>query len=1007
MDNKYIADLHVHSRFSRATSKSLGIKKLAAWAGIKGISVVATGDFTHPGWMEEIERELEEEESGLLALRDAEDIYEQTGLSLRRASSPDVRFILCTEISSIYKKGGRVRKIHNLVFMSSLEKAKAFNKRLEKVGNLCADGRPILGLDCKHLLEMVLETDPMGFLIPAHVWTPWFSLFGSNSGFNSIEECFGELSTEIFALETGLSSDPPMNWLWSNLDRFYLISNSDAHSGEKLAREANLFKGEISYYSIYHALKYRDGNFLGTIEFFPEEGKYHLDGHRKCGIVLHPREAIKLNNICPVCGRPLTIGVMHRVLELADREEPSPPEDAPPFISLIPLCEILSEIMGVGPRTKRVLHTYANLIERFGSEIGVLMDVDTEDIRRISPLLSEGIERMRRGEVRREPGFDGRYGKIYLFEERGPNTKKAKEFSLRNKALFVVGEKKGHTPSQGFNPQQKKAICSSHTPLLVIAGPGTGKTRTLVGRAIHLLKEDNSSSVLVLTFTLAAAEEVGRRIEENFGRDSRIKICTLHSLGYELWERIYNSSPFVLDEEDARNMYLQGEGEKREETYWRQYLYERERMLCPSNLQYHKEYSRKKKEKNLVDYTDLLEFLHRYLLSHPPSRRQDLVVANHILVDEIQDLSPLQMEIIRSLCGEGGRGFFGIGDPDQTIYSFRGAMEDVVSYLKNIWGDSLEVLNLTTNYRSAPCIIRLSSPLISFGTPTHPPQDREEGKIYLYHAPTGEMEARWIAKEIKRLIGGTSHMEADRGRTGERLSPGDIAVLVRFRALLPPIKKVLERAGLPCSTPAEINFWEDPLVEKLLQRIKEILPSDPMLPMDIKGLERHFQDGGEFATFFWQSESIKRLGKEIRRFNSWQEFLNWINLQKEFETISSRAQKVVLSSLHGSKGLEFQAVFLPCLEEGILPFNRDLFTRKKGEGMEKDNHEQEEQRLLYVGITRAKTYLFLSYADRRILFGQHHHLPPSPFLKELPLEIATRIMAREKKRKHIKDLHLI
>jgi len=311
--NTYIADLHIHSRFSRATSKNLTPRNLAAWARVKGVDVLATGDFTHPGWMDMISEQLAPEENGLFRLRDEKGVAAEIPWYSGKINVGSVRFILCTEISSIYKKAGKVRKIHNLVFMPGLDAARKFNTRLAQVGNLASDGRPILGLDARDLLEMVLETDPLAYVVPAHIWTPWFSLFGSKSGFDRIEDCFGDLSGEIFALETGLSSDPEMNWLWSALDRFSLISNSDAHSGEKLAREGNIFSGEMSFAGMRAALRREDGatRFEGTLEFYPEEGKYHLDGHRKCGVMLEPRETLLHKGICPTCGKPLTIGVLN------------------------------------------------------------------------------------------------------------------------------------------------------------------------------------------------------------------------------------------------------------------------------------------------------------------------------------------------------------------------------------------------------------------------------------------------------------------------------------------------------------------------------------------------------------------------------------------------------------------------------------------------------------------------------------------------------------------------
>ncbi|HEX2769714.1 MAG TPA: endonuclease Q family protein, partial [Geobacteraceae bacterium] len=363
----YIADLHTHSPFSRATSKESTLAGLAAWARIKGIQVVGSGDFTHPGWFRRLKEELEPAEPGLFRLRNEENV--PSPLPGVTPSAGPVRFLLSAEISSIYKRHGATRKVHNLLYVPDFAAAGRINARLAGIGNIASDGRPILGLDSRDLLEILLELAPEGFLVPAHIWTPWFSLFGSRSGFDSIEECFGDLTPHVFALETGLSSDPEMNRLISALDRLALISNSDCHSPAKLGREANLFSTGFDFFSLRDAIRNnRRDTFPGTIEFFPEEGKYHADGHRECRVCLDPHETRRLGLICPVCARPLTVGVKHRVMELADREQPVYPEGAPGFRSLIPLPEVLGDILGAGPSSKAVMHEYAEAINRFGSE---------------------------------------------------------------------------------------------------------------------------------------------------------------------------------------------------------------------------------------------------------------------------------------------------------------------------------------------------------------------------------------------------------------------------------------------------------------------------------------------------------------------------------------------------------------------------------------------------------------------------------------------------------------
>ncbi len=412
----YIADLHTHSPYSRATSPEGTLSGLAGWARVKGIQVIGTGDFTHPGWFRCIKEELVPSEPGLFRLKDEEAI--RAPLAAVAPAPTTVRFLLSAEISSIYKRHGAVRKVHNLLYVPDFASVERLNAALAGIGNIESDGRPILGLDSHDLLEILLEKAPDGFLVPAHIWTPWFSLFGSKSGFDTIEECFADLTPHVFALETGLSSDPAMNRLISGLDRFALISNSDCHSPAKLGREANLFSTDLDFLAIKEAIRAnRRDTFRGTVEFFPEEGKYHADGHRACHVCLDPLETRRLGLTCPVCGKPLTVGVLHRVMELADRERPLYREDSPEVFSLIPLPEVLGEIMGTGPASKKVMELYGRTIARFGSEFDLLLHTPLDEIRQASPVLGEAVERIRNGRVIRRPGFDGEFGVIRVFEE--------------------------------------------------------------------------------------------------------------------------------------------------------------------------------------------------------------------------------------------------------------------------------------------------------------------------------------------------------------------------------------------------------------------------------------------------------------------------------------------------------------------------------------------------------------------------------------------------------------
>lgn len=418
---KFVADFHIHSKYSRATSPLMDLENLDRWAKIKGINVLGTGDFTHPRWFEDIKKELRPAEPGLFKLKN---------------SDSGTRFILTSEISCIYSKKGKVRKVHIIIFAPSIEAAEKINKKLGEIGNLMADGRPILGLDAKELARIALEADKDCLVVPAHAWTPWFSVFGSKSGFNSLEECFEEYTKYIYAIETGLSSDPAMNWRLSQLDKITLISNSDSHSLPKIGREANVFDTELSYKGIADALKTKDKKkFLYTIEFFPEEGKYHYDGHRLCGVSLKPQESKKYNNICPRCGKPLIIGVLNRVDELADRPEGFTPENAIPFKNLIPLNEVIAESLGVSVVAKEVSEYYNNLIKNLGPELKILLESTKKEIEsKSSPEIADGIIRMREGKVSIDPGYDGVYGKIKIFS-RKDDIKTAKN-TINQKTLF-------------------------------------------------------------------------------------------------------------------------------------------------------------------------------------------------------------------------------------------------------------------------------------------------------------------------------------------------------------------------------------------------------------------------------------------------------------------------------------------------------------------------------------------------------------------------------------------
>ena len=407
---RFIADLHIHSKYSRATSKAMSPESIWRWAQLKGISVIGTGDFTHPEWFKELEEKLEPAGNGLFTLKRkwcTDDVPE--------SCRADVYFMLTAEISCIYKKNDKTRKVHSLLFVPDLRSASKISRSLGKIGNIRSDGRPILGLDAKSLLEISLDAAPDVMYVPAHAWTPHFSVFGAVSGFDSLEECFDDLTPHIHAIETGLSSDPLMNRRLSALDNITLISNSDAHSPAKIGREANIFETELSFSSMTAAIKTGKG-FEGTIEFFPEEGKYHYDGHRSCGVNITPEETIKHNYLCPVCGKKLTIGVMHRVQKLADRKTDFRPDGFPGFNYIVPLPEILSETLKVGASSKKVNNAYMAMLNALGNEFKILMDTPLDEIRSAGPeAIDTAISKMRTGDIHIIPGFDGEFGKIKIF----------------------------------------------------------------------------------------------------------------------------------------------------------------------------------------------------------------------------------------------------------------------------------------------------------------------------------------------------------------------------------------------------------------------------------------------------------------------------------------------------------------------------------------------------------------------------------------------------------------
>lgn len=949
----FYSDLHIHSKYSRATSKSCNLEELALWAQKKGLTLISTGDFTHPAWFEEIKEKLIPAGTGVFKLRP--DIEKH----LFQSTTP-VRFILSVEISTIYKKWDKTRKVHHVVFMPDLKTAEIFRQKLSAIGNIKSDGRPILGLDSRDLLEIALDSGENSFLIPAHIWTPWFSALGSKSGFDSIEDCYGDLSSHIFAVETGLSSDPEMNWRVSSLDKYRLVSNSDAHSPSKLAREATVFDTEPDYMSIMNALRTGDG-YVGTVEFFPEEGKYHEDGHRKCNVCLSPEETIKLNGICPVCHKPMTIGVMHRVNELTDRMDKTliPPETAGKVFSLVPLPEILSEIMQVGVSSKSVTYEYENLIQKLGSELSILREIPIDDISKAySPLLGEGISRLRAGKVIKHPGYDGEYGVIRLFEpdelarksfinlkldinlppQKTTETQPSKKADLQKDITTPVQhtEKKHEqtNSSSSFDEAQEHAIKNENNQLIITAGPGAGKTTVLTRRIAYLISQKNvpPESCLAITFTKKAAGEMRERLKKLLPEDfNKINIHTFHSLCFSILKQNYQQAGL-----DKDFMVIS----------------EQEKKLLE------KEY---KKDKMLV-FDDLISLTLKLFEENPSIKESYQKLFQFVSVDEYQDIDKNQYKLIKLLVPQEGN-ICAIGDPNQAIYGFRGGNPKFFNSFAQDYPKA-KIINLKNNYRSAANIVDASNQMLnSFNIISKYGMNNE--KITLYTAQTDKAEAEFIVKTTEDMIGGHSFFSLDSNRAsgeGSNLSFSDFAILYRTSSQIAPVEEALKRSGMPYAKFSNNLLCDNKHIQTLIKK----LTTNISITEQLKLFKQEFSD--KIEDYIWEF-----LSSLASNYNSKDEFIHELSLLSEIDLLDKRADRIALMTLHAAKGLEFECAFITGLEEEIVPF----YLAQTQQELE------EEKRLLYVGMTRAKQKLFLTRAEKRLWRGKLQHLEPSPFLNKI------------------------
>ncbi len=859
---EFVADFHIHSHYSIATGQQANLEHLDLWGRYKGVSVVGTGDCTHPEWLKEMNAKLTPVEEGVYVLK--EGLAPPLNLAGPRweAVSP-VRFVVTGEVSAIYSKGGRVRKVHLLLILSGLAAAERLSRRLGQLGNVVADGRPILGLDAKYLLELTLEADPEALVIPAHIWTPWFSVLGAKSGFDTLEECFEDQVGQIYALETGLSSDPLMNWRVSNLDRYLLVSNSDAHSPQKLGREANLFTVAPTYPAMAQAIRSQVG-FAGTIEFFPEEGKYHLDGHRKCGLRLEPAEAKQLEGRCPQCGKPLTLGVMHRVMDLADRAQGARAPGSKPFQSLIALPAILGEVMACGSASKKVDRAYFRLLEKLGPELAILRQAATEELTQDGgELLAYAVAKMRRGEAHIAPGYDGVYGEISLLspeerarfqgqsafwsaaapapqKPRGQKTSKAKTAPLTQAAPAGRISLGAADPLlTGLNPAQLQAVTHEGPPLIVQAGPGTGKTRALTRRLAYLLKhrEIAPASILALTFTRQAAREMAERVQgllPDYPDLKRGTIGTFHALGLKILagrglhrEVADEERRRTLLQEVAKDFRLPVSRLDRQISAAKQALYGPgdvppgdDMPSAPAFLAYEALLERE----GLWDYEDLLARPLRLLQEAPGLRAAYRERFRHILVDEYQDLNEAQYLLFRELAGPQAE-IMVIGDPHQAIYGFRGARPEYFARFAQDWPGALP-LAFTETYRLPPPLLAASQRLLPAGS-SGPQVSRREGDrpVVLLEAASPQEEGQIIARCIEALVGGLDHRSLDDHRLRYQDSGGevgfkDVAVLFRLHAQGTELRQVLTEAGIPCELAREGVGPEVTGIDLAAQRVK-------------------------------------------------------------------------------------------------------------------------------------------------------------------------------------------
>ncbi len=1079
----YAADLHIHSKFSRATAADLDLEHLHREAMRKGVAVVGTGDFTHPGWFAELSQKLVRDSGGLYRLEPG--LASVSAAGVPASCRADVRFVLQAEISNIYKAGGQVRKVHNVLLMPDLESVARLNASLDRIGNLKSDGRPILGLDSRDLLEMALQAHPEAICIPAHIWTPWFSVLGSKSGFDSVRECYRDLADHITAVETGLSSDPPMNWRVSSLDGYVLVSNSDAHSPARMAREATLFDGETTWPALRRALATGE-ELSGTIEFFPEEGKYHLDGHRKCQTRLEPLETERHGGLCPVCGKPVTVGVLNRVEQLADRTTGERPPLARDFRSLVGLDQIVAETLGVAGRaTRKVEDMLSRLVERLGPELSILTDAPGEELQKIGGhRLREGVERVRSGRIVLLGGYDGEFGTVRVFPDDTaqaagktlfasnsavePHHRDSREDSgsepgpdpvpVLPRASAPVPRTRSpeprtpsppdtpsattDTPQSGLNSIQESLVKAPDGFRMVLAGPGTGKTRVLTHRIAHLLSQgEEPESIAALTFTRKAAGEMRERVKALVGAaelTDRVFIGTIHGWCLErlsrdarcrgkeppavcmpadrtLVVREMVSQAGALGEPEALLSALEADLEKGEPGV----------QTSPSALLC--AYRRQLERWDLVDLSDLVgkaaELLaggRTPLTECPTPEGMPAEGLRHLLVDEFQDVDRSQYELIGHLA-RSVEDVLVIGDPNQSIYGFRGASPHYFDRFEKDFG--AQRVKLTEGYRCPPGLSSASRMMLGLSA-----WDESLGEVArevtVESAPSEAAEAEFVAHTVEELVGGTANFSFNTDRVATAadgtFSFGDIAVLARTSFLLDPVEEALARLGVPTSRPAKLPAGVMQLATFLSAAWKAVLtPSDPLAQRRVQELLKRRQAEGRPVSLTRlqarlraaaassagspldellpqccpepvpapEQRSMELLRRTCGPVRDPLQLAMHLASLGESELVGAVAERVQLLTLHAAKGLEFPVVFICGLEEGLLPWS---MSGRPGD-------VEEERRLLYVGMTRARDRLYLTHAKRRRVFGRERTAGESRFLAGIRERLAQHV--REPARK--------